>query len=71
MISELLLNVEIMGKRKKNAIVSTNKPKVKNFETATRQVHLKWGDERVENSESWLRSIQTSAYGSQRKAYQP
>lgn len=70
MISELLLNVEIMGKRKKNAIVSTNKPKVKNFETATRQVHLKWGDERVENSENWLRSIQTSAYGSQRKAYQ-
>ena len=52
MISELLLNVEIMGKRKKNAIVSTNKPKVKNFETATRQVHLKSGDERVENSES-------------------
>ena len=52
MISKLLLNVEIMGKRKKNAIDSTTKPKVKNFETATRQVHLKSGDERVENSES-------------------
>ena len=68
-VSKLLLNVEIMGKRKKNAIDSTTKLKVKNFETATRQVHLKSGDERVENSESWLRSIETSAYASQRKAY--
>ena len=47
-----MLNVEIMGKRKKNAIDSTTKLKVKNFETATRQIHLKSGDEIVENSES-------------------
>ena len=41
------------------------------FWTVTRQVHLKSADERVDNSESLLRSIQTSAYRSQRKAYQP
>ena len=50
-----------MGKREKNAFDSTTKLNGKTFETATRQVHLKSADERVDTSESLLRSIQTSA----------
>ena len=60
-----------MGKREKNAFDSTTKLNGKAFETATRQVHLKSADERVYNSESLHRSIQTSAYLSQRKAHHP
>ena len=52
-----------MGKREKNTFDSTTKLNGKTFEQQQlRQVHLKSADERVDNSESLLRSIQTSAY---------